>query len=476
MANTKVSTNEVPGRSTAEISRHHNFRLGPIEQIEIDLLKGYGRKLRKRSDKGRDALLASVRSFGIVLPVLIDAQNGIIGGEGIVEAARAAGYTQVPVVRIEHLDEGAARLLRITLNKVGEDPEWDQHELAAEFSELLEMDLELDCNVTGFDTVAIDHLLFPSAAAENDDDELPCPVATFGMAVSRTGDIWLMGAHRVGCGSSLEDAALKPLMLDELARMVLTDHPFNVKIGGHVSGLGKHQHREFAFASGEMSEAQFVAFLRQSMVALSARCIDGGLLYMYMDWRHMWEMTTAIREAELSLINMAVWVKLAGGMGSFLRSQHELCFIAKKGSAPFLNNVQLGRFGRNRTNCWMYPGMNSFGAGRDDLLAMHPTCKNVSMLSDAIRDTSDRGDIVLDGFLGSGSTLIAAERTGRRCFGMELDPLYVDTIVQRWEKATGKSATLESTGETFAEATDRRLREAKVAEPEIAPPPRRRAV
>ena len=238
--------------------------------------------------------------------------------------------------------------------------------------------------------------------------------------------------------------------------MVLTDSPYNVPITGHVSGKGKNHHREFSQASGEMDEAQFTEFQIASTTALARVCVEGALLYLFMDWRHQWEMLSGIRAAGLQLINMTVWVKSQGGMGSLYRSQHELCYVAKKGKASHLNNVQLGRFGRNRTNCWFYPGVNSFGAGRDELLAMHPTSKSVAMLQDAIRDASDRGDIVLDGFLGSGSTLIAAERTGRACFGVELDPLYVDVIIRRWEAATNQQATLAGTDETFALVTERR--------------------
>lgn len=452
----------------------HNIRLDRIEYVPVDQLKLHDRRLRKRSPAALEALKTSVSSFGLVLPILIDQHNIIVGGEGIVEAARALGHREVPTVRIDHLDAAELRLLRIALNKLAEQSEWNTIELAQEFGELLSLDVELGYEVTGFSTVAIDNLVHTPADPEDDPDDAVEEAGAAGSEVSRPGDLWTLGEHRVLCGSSLEKENFARLMAGQLARMVLTDHPFNVKIAGHVSGLGKNVHREFAEASGEMSEEQFTAWLTRSIEAMAAQCVDGALLYMYMDWRHAWEMLSAIRACGLSLFNLAVWVKRAGAMGSFYRSQHELVFIAKKGKASHTNNVQLGKFGRNRTNCWHYAGVNSFGAGRDELLATHPTCKNVSMLADAIRDASGRGEIVLDGFLGSGSTLIAAERTGRVCYGIELDPLYVDAIVRRWEKATGRSALLESTGESFAEVTARRASEAQQASAPAAPADGRR--
>jgi DNA modification methylase len=462
----------------------HNVRLDRISYVAIDQLRTYERSLRKRKNGGAEALKNSVSSFGIVLPVLIDSKMTIIGGEGIVATARDLGYTEVPTVRIDHLDDAEVRMLRIALNKLAETSEWNRIELAAEFAELVTLDIDLAYEVTGFDTVEIDNLVHAPAEPDGEDpDDLPILPGLPGSEVTRLGDIWELGDHRLLCGSSLEMDNLARLMGDDRARMVLTDSPFNVKISGHVSGLGKTKHREFAQASGEMSEAEFIEFQSTSTRTLAAYCIDGALLYLYMDWRHVWEIMSGIRAAGLTLFNLAVWVKRAGGMGSFYRSQHELVFIAKKGKTSHINNVQLGRFGRNRTNCWHYAGMNSFGAGRDELLAAHPTVKPVAMLSDAIRDASHRGDIVLDGFLGSGSTLIAAERTGRVCRGVELDPLYVDSIVRRWEKATGRVATLFPGGETFAQVAARREAEAidtvgsataAPARPDVAPRSRTR--
>jgi DNA modification methylase len=437
-------------------------RLDRIEYMPVGDLVLYERRLRTRKDAGKRALVASVSSFGIVLPILIDAKSVVVAGEGILEAARTLGYTEVPTLRVDHLDENEVRLLRIALNKLGEQSDWNRIELAAEFTELLSLDIDLAYEVTGFETPEIDNLIQAAANADEDPDDAAVEVGEPGSAVAQLGDLWEVGEHRVLCGSSLEMESLAVLMGTERAAMVMTDSPFNVKIGNNVSGLGKIKHREFAQASGEMSEAEFVSFLTTSIKALSAHCEDGALLYMYMDWRHVWEMMSGIRAADLRLLNIAVWVKAAPAMGAFYRSQHELCFIAKKGNAVHRNNIQLGRFGRSRSNCWFYAGVNSFGPNRAEQLAMHPTCKDVSMLSDAIRDATHRGEIVLDGFLGSGSTLIAAERTGRVCYGIELDPLYVDVILRRWERATGGKVVLRATGETLEEVAQRRAAEREV--------------
>jgi len=450
----------------------HNLKVGIVYR-RLDEIKEYKRKLRKRSRKWLADMKASVSRFGLVLPILIDQDGLIIGGQGMFEVARQLGFTEVPTVRIDHLDEADVRLLRLALNKIGEESHWNSIELADEWRELQPLTMDLGYEVSGFATPEIDNLLHesPSKDQQETDDQLVEPGEP-GSEVSRSGDLWILGVHKVLCGSSLETANLQLLMGVELARMVLTDHPYNVKIHGNVSGLGKVRHREFVQASGEMSEAQFTEFLTTSIAALADSCRDGALLYMFMDWRHQWEILSGIRAADLTPVNMAVWVKGVPGMGGFYRSQHELCFIARKGGAQHKNNVELGHWGRTRSNVWNYPGLNSFGKTRDEQLAMHATCKNVSMLADAIRDASDRGEIVLDGFLGSGSTLIAAERTGRICRGLELDPLYVDTILRRWERVTGGTAVLADTGETLTDVAKRRADERF----QISPPPRRRRV
>lgn len=460
-----------PDKASCDIQRlQHNLRVDVVYR-PVDQIRSYTRKLRKRSKKWKTGMEASIRRFGLILPILIDQDGTIIGGEGVFEIAKACGFTEVPTVRIEHLDEADIRLLRLALNRISEESGWDNLELTEEWRELQPLTIDLGYEVSGFTTPEIDSLLYqPPDKAEADADNQHVEVGMPGSEVSRLGDIWQMGDHRVLCGSSLEPGNFERLMSGDLARMVLTDHPYNVKIQGNVGGLGKHKHREFVQASGEMSEEEFTDFLTTSIATLAAFCRDGALLYMFMDHRHIWEIMSGIRSSDLKMINMAVWAKTSPALGAFYRSQHELCFIAKKGDGKHTNNIDLGRWGRTRSNVWQYAGVNSFGVEREEQLAMHSTCKNVSMLVDAIRDVSDRGEIVLDGFLGSGSTLIAAERTGRVCRGLELDPLYVDTILYRWARVTKGEAILVETGETLTQVTQRRARE-KLA---VSPRPRTR--
>lgn len=454
------------GQPSPDIQQlQHNLRIDIVYR-PVDQIRGYGRKLRKRSKRWNAGMQASINRFGIILPILIDKDGTVIGGEGVFEIAKECGFSEVPTVRVDHLDELNVRLLRLALNRIAQESSWDSVVLADEWRELQPLTIDLDYEVSGFTTPEIDSLLYqsPDQAAEDADDKQTVLGAP-GSNVSLLGDLWELGDHRVLCGSSLEPQNLQRLMGTDLARMVLTDAPYNVKIQGNVGGLGKHKHREFVQASGELSEAEFKEFLTTSIATLADFCRDGALLYMFMDWRHIYEIVSGIRAADLTMINMAVWAKTSPALGAFYRSQHELCFIAKKGEAKHKNNIDLGRWGRTRSNIWSYAGVNSFGAGRDEQLQMHSTCKNVSMLVDAIRDVSDRGEIVLDGFLGSGSTLIAAERTGRICRGVELDPLYVDTILHRWERVTKGTAILHGTGETITQVAERRAQEKLAVSP-----------
>lgn len=289
-------------------------------------------------------------------------------------------------------------------------------------------------------------------AAEDPADVVPTPS---GPAVTMPGDLWLLGEHRLICGSALDAATYETLLAGGKASLVFTDPPYNVPVQGHVSGKGAVVHREFAMASGEMSDAQFTEFLRQTFTRLADNSTSGSVHFVCMDWRHLKEIMTASEGIYTDFLNLCVWVKSNGGMGSLYRSQHELVFVFKSGNARHVNAVQLGKFGRNRTNAWHHPGINNFGREGDEgnLLAMHPTVKPVALVADAILDCSNRGDIVLDAFLGSGSTLIACERTGRRCYGIEIDELYVDTAIRRWQKHTGAFAIRASDGRAFNECT-----------------------
>jgi DNA modification methylase len=280
-----------------------------------------------------------------------------------------------------------------------------------------------------------------------------------GPAISRQGDLWLIGDHRLYCGDALDPGAYQRLLGAEKAGCVFTDPPYNVRIDGHVSGLGEVSHREFAMASGEMSSPQFQHFLLKAFQNMAAASRDGALNYICMDWRHARELLEAGAMAYTELKNLCVWAKTNAGMGSLYRSQHELVFVFKHGLSPHINNVELGKHGRNRTNLWTYAGMNSFSKDRDEELAMHPTVKPVAMVADAILDASLRGDIVLDPFCGSGTTLLAAQKTARRGFGIEFDPLYVDLIIRRLHDRYGLEARLEASGASFAEISAARQAE-----------------
>jgi DNA modification methylase len=449
---------------------HDNLRLGDIVYRPIADLRSYRRKLKTHSEDTILALLASLRAFGMVMPLPIDRDGVIIDGEALLEAARRFGMASVPTVMLDHLSSHQVQLLRLALKKLAMRSDWNRAELKLELAELLVVDDEITLDVTGFSMVEVDGIISDEPEAEAP-EALP-EVLLADQPVAQLGDLWQLGRHRVFCGSSLEEASFDLLMRTESARIVLTDHPYNVKIKGHVSGHGQKVHREFVQGSGELSQDEFQTFLIDSMRLMSSYCMDGGLLYMFMDWQHGGEMYRAIDANGLKLINLAVWVKSQGSNAAFLRPQHELCFIAKTGTSPYLNCVQMGRHGRNRTNCWQFPGMNSFGKDRAELLAMHPTVKNLDMICEAIRDSTHRNEIVLDGFLGSGTTLIAAERTGRICRGIELDPLYVDCIIRRWEKMTGQQARLGDDGATFAEVAVARAAEPEQFEP--IPTPRAR--
>ncbi|MCP5411440.1 MAG: ParB N-terminal domain-containing protein [Alphaproteobacteria bacterium] len=413
----------------------------------IDELKPSPGNPRTHSPKQIKQLERSIREFGFVNPVLVDGDDRIVAGHGRVSAARNVGLTQVPVVCVGHLTPAQTKAYLIADNKLAENAGWDMDLLKAELKEL-SYNLDFDLTLTGFETPNLDLLLGVDQEPGQAEKPVPPPDRS-GLAVSRPGDIWRIGDQMVICGDATDEAAYRQLMGNETAGLVFTDPPYNVPIAGHVSGLGQITHREFAMASGEMSEAEFTAFLAKVFQQLVAFSGDGSLHYICMDWRHIMEVLTAAKGVYSELKNLCVWCKTNGGMGNLYRSRHELVFVYKNGSAPHTNNVELGKHGRNRTNVWEYPGANAFGGSRDTDLAMHPTVKPVQLVADAILDTSNRGDLVLDAFGGSGTTLVAAEQTGRRGRAIEIDPHYVDTIVNRLERATGTKATHGHSSETF---------------------------
>ena len=426
--------------------------LGPVEQIAIDLLKPYANNARTHDERQLEKIKGSLQAFGWMNPILAEQDGTIIAGHGRWMAAKLLGLKHCPVIRVEHLTPDAARAYRLADNRLAELSGWDKSILEIELQHLSSIDLDYNIELIGWDHTEIDILLDKEADADAAGDPADADVGPpVSDTISKLGDLWLLGKHRLLCGSALEPVSFIKLMDGAKAAMAFQDAPYNVKIAGHVSGLGKTKHREFPMASGEMTDIEFRGFLATNAVLVIAHAEDGAIIEMCMDWRGLLPLQLAIAEAGLTIINMAVWVKNNGGMGSLLRSQHELVVLTKKGKAPHINNVELGKHGRYRTNVWRYAGVNSFGKGRMEQLSGHPTPKPIAMVADAIRDVSHRGQIILDSFMGSGTTLLAAERTQRIAYGMDLDPGYIDLTIRRWEKMTGQSAVLASTSQTFSE-------------------------
>jgi DNA modification methylase len=435
--------------STSSLLLQRNSSL-EIIHLPLDQLTPLPGAPRRHPKNQIRSLKASIEAFGFNVPVLVDQHNQVVSGHARVAALRELGFATVPAVRLEHLDENAVRAFMVADNRLSELSDWDEALLATVLKELSDVDLSFDIEAIGFSMAEIDLRIEGLGDADPDgDDELALPS---GPAVVVPGELWQLGKHRLICGNALEAISWAELMGEERAALVVTDPPYNVPIDGHVSGLGQYRHREFAMACGEMDEAEFVSFLSKAMRHARDFSRQGSLHYWAMDWRHMPELTQAATQLYADQINLCVWVKSNPGMGSLYRSQHELFAVFRNGKTQHRNNVQLGRFGRSRSNVWNYPGANSaaHGAGEGKLLALHPTAKPVALLADAILDSTVRGDIVADAFLGSGSTLIAAEKVGRQCRGIELDPLYCDTIIRRWQRWSGGEAIRCSDGTAFS--------------------------
>lgn len=425
-----------------------------IEHRSVEALKPFANNPRTHSKKQVRQIAESIKTFGWTNPILIDDEGGVIAGHGRLEAAKLLGMGAVPVIRLSTMTAAQKRAYILADNKLAENAGWDEDLLRIELQGLLDMDLDFSVEVTGFETPEIDLLLNENDASAPEDEDVPAPEP--GTAVSEPGDLWLLGDHRLFCGDALEASSYEAVLNGEKAAAVFTDPPYNVRIDGHVCGNGRIRHDEFAMASGEMSEREFTSFLSAVFGYLNRFSADGSIHFICMDWRHGFELMSAARAAYAELKNICVWNKTNGGMGSLYRSKHELVFVYKNGTAPHINNVDLGRHGRYRTNVWDYAGVNSFGAGRMEDLADHPTVKPVAMVADAILDVTHRGDLILDPFGGSGSTLLAAEKTGRRAALIELDPKYVDVAIRRYEKATGQSAIHARYGHSFHEVAENR--------------------
>lgn len=403
---------------------------GIVEQRPPGALKANPRNARTHDRKQIGLLAAGIAQFGFLVPVLIDEQDVILAGHGRVEAAKTLKMETVPTIRVSHLTAERKRAFILADNRLAQLAGWDDQLLGAELGELFALDLDFDIEITGFDTVDVDRLdIMASAAATQ--QEIVAEVDREQPAISQPGDLWQLGPHRLICGSALEEETYRRLLGDDRVQMVFSDPPYNVKIDGHVCGLGAVKHAEFAMASGEMSVEQFVEFLRTPMRLSSAFSIDGAIHYICMDWRHMGEMLVAANPIYGLPKNLCVWNKTNAGMGAFYRSQHELVFVFKVGTGRHINNFGLGGRGRYRSNVWVYPGVNTFKRGRMAELEAHPTVKPLAMVVDALKDCSRRSGVVLDPFLGSGTTLLAAEKTGRLGRGIEFDPHYVDVAIRR---------------------------------------------
>lgn len=424
-----------------------------IELVSTSSLKPYENNARVHSDKQVNQIAASIKKFGFINPVIIDDNKSIIAGHGRYEAAKLLKLSTIPVIRASHLSEAEIKAYRIADNKIALNSSWDNDLLKIELEELsLNLDIDFDLSITGFETAEIDILIDGDDIQKDDPDDV-VPEIDDKPAVTKTGDVWQLGNHRVICGNSLEEETYQKLMVEEKARLILTDSPFNVPVNGHVCGNGKVKHREFAMASGEMSDQEFEKFLETYMQNVKKFSVDGSIHYHFMDWRGIGILLSAGKRVYTELKNICVWSKNNGGMGSLYRSQHELVVVYKNGTKAHINNIELGKYGRYRTNIWNYAGVNSFGKHQKDL-SLHPTVKPVAMLADAIKDCSNRGDIVLDPFGGSGSTLIAAEKTGRTARLIEIDAKYCDVIIKRWQSKTKQKAVHIASGKTFEEISN----------------------
>jgi len=423
-----------------------------VRMVDLTELRPAARRARRLNEDHVERLMAAIADLGFTVPILV-ADGAIIDGHVRIEAARRLGLGTIPAIDVSHLAPAERRKLALAVNRLGELGEWDLDELRIEFAELIDLDVNL--TATGFSLQDQDIILLDPDSSDHDTDEDEIDVPA-GEPVTRPGDLWLCGDHRVKCGSALEAATYDSLLEGEQAHCVLTDPPYNVKIKGNVSGLGKKVRDEFAMASGEMDDEEWQTFLDTVLALLASYVVTGAVLFLFMDWRSVHRLYQAGFAAKLRLLNLVVWYKEAGAMGALYRSAQELIAIFGKGHKPRVNNVELGRHGRNRTNVWVAPGANRRGSSAQEMLQLHATPKPVELCVDALLDVTERGDLVLDAFLGSGTTLIAAEKTGRCCRGIELEPKFVDVAVRRWERLTGRQAELGDTGETFDEVAARR--------------------
>jgi DNA modification methylase len=442
--------------STAQTSEYHFFH-PKIEMWPLERLRPSKDNARTHPKKQRDKLIRIIRQCGFFNPILVDEQGKVISGHLRFSVAEQLGLTEIPVIQITHLSDLEKRALALAENRIALDAGWDREMLAAELGELaiLLPEIALDLSITGFEIAETDLILGDHQApvANVEEDQLPA----LRLAVSRLGETWRLDKHRLHCADARDQQAYDTVLAGEAATMVFTDPPYNVSVSKHARARSRVAFDEFAMASGEMSERQYQRFLERVLENIARVCIDGAIVDVCIDWRHLRQLLEAGDAVFSELKNIACWVKTNAGQGSFYRSQHELIAIFKKGNAPHRNSFELGQHGRSRTNVWNYAGVNTFKADRRSELDAHPTVKPMRLVADALLDCSGRGSVILDPFIGSGTTIIAGEVTGRRVYGLEIDARYVDVAIRRFQEFTGRDAVLETTGETFAEVeADRR--------------------
>jgi len=452
----------LPGSAASPLAPAGGRATPVITSLPLAAIKPYDRNTRVHTDHQIGLIAGSIEQFGFNNPILIDHDNRIVAGHGRYEAARRLELAAVPTVLLEHLTPQQVRAYRIADNRLAELSEWNRDMLRLEIADFLALDLEgsleFDLPALGFTTPALDVLFAESDANGTEPERVDLPDETV-QAVTRPGDLWCLGEHRILCGDALDPAALARLTDGVKAQLVFIDPPYNVPVRGHVrAGKG---HREFAMASGEMTTPQFREFLTRSLDVAGQHLADNGLLMVCMDWRHISELIAVARELGFSLVNVCVWAKTNAGMGSLWRSQHELIAVFGAARGRHLNNVELGRHGRHRSNLWTYAGVNTFRRGRAADLTDHPTVKPTALVADAIRDVTRHGDIVLDSFGGSGTPLLAAQKTGRRARLVEIDPRYVDTTIRRWQELTGHHAVCAAKGERFDSLSASRQQEGR---------------
>jgi DNA modification methylase len=438
-----------------------------IEMLPPHSLRPNPRNARVHSKRQIRQLAKNMDAVGFIGAIIIDEHNVIQAGHARHAAAKLRGMRVVPTLRMVGLTETQRRAFALADNKLNEWGGWDRDVLVAELGDLAKSlpELNWDLSITGFEPAEIDALFADRDTTSEPEDVLPDFEQ---QVVTRASDLWTLRGHRLLCGDARSGCDLDRLMDGARARMVFADVPYNRRVAD-IQGRGRIKHWEFAFASGEMSEREYVAFLVDSLGNAARVSVDGAVQYVCHDWRHIAEVSEAGRKIYGAMLNLCVWAKTNAGQGSFYRSQHELIGVYRVGESGHQNNVELGRHGRNRSNLWTYAGINSFGKSRMETLAMHPTVKPVALIADAMRDCTTKGDAVLDPFLGSGSTLLAAEKIGRRCYGLEIAPKFVDVAIRRWESYTKAEAILEGDSRTYAEVSTERLQDRQFADRQSAP-------